>query len=69
MAIAQTSTAAAANAMAVVIHTVAYLGVMGLVAWIVYRKLGLNLLRKAWINLDWFWAGALVVAGLVVLMK
>ena len=69
MAIAQTSTAAAANAMAVVIHTVAYLGVMGLVAWIVYQKLGLNLLRKTWINLDWLWAGALVVAGLVVLLK
>ena len=68
MATAQTS-AAAANAMAVAIHTMAYLGVMGLVAWVVYRKLGLNLLRRAWINLDWVWAGALVVAGLVVLLK
>jgi hypothetical protein len=33
------------------------------------RVLGLNLLRKAWFNLDWAWAGALVVTGLVVLLK
>ena len=47
----------------------AYLGVMGLVAWVVYRRLGLSLLRRAWINLDWVWACALVVAGLVVMLK
>jgi hypothetical protein len=63
------TSAAAANAMAVAVHTVAYLGVMGFVAWVVYRRLGLHLLRRAWINLDWAWAGALVVAGLVVLLK
>jgi hypothetical protein len=60
---------AAAGAMAVGIHTVAYLLTMTLAAWVVYRKLGLSLLRKAWINLDWVWAGALVVTGLVVLLK
>ena len=41
----------------------------GLVAWVVYRKLGLGVLRKAWFNLDWLWAGALVVTGVVVLLK
>jgi hypothetical protein len=35
----------------------------------VYRKLGLSLLRKAWFNLDWAWAAALVVTGCVVLWK
>jgi len=25
-------------------------------------------LRTAWFNLDWFWAGALVIAGLFVLL-
>ena len=49
--------------MAVGVHTLAYLTVMALAAWIVYRKLGLSLLRKAWFNLDWVWAGALVVTG------
>src|SRR5262245_14722354 len=49
-------------AMLVGVHTVAYLLVMTLVAWIVYSKLGLALLRTAWFNLDWLWAAALVVA-------
>jgi hypothetical protein len=55
--------------MAVGVHTLAYLMVMALSAWIVYRKLGLSLLRTAWFNVDWLWAGALVVAGIVVLFK
>ena len=53
---------------AVVLHTGAYLLVMALVAWIVYWKLGLRLLRTAWFNLDWLWAGALVMTGIVVLV-
>ena len=51
------------------LHTAAYFTVMMLAAWIVYRRLGLSLLRKAWFNLDWLWAGALVLTGVVVLMK
>ncbi len=56
------------NAMAVGIHTLGYLLVTALVACVVYRKLGLRLLRTAWINLDWLWAGALVITGAVVLL-
>ncbi len=63
-----TTNVAAAGAMAVTIHTLAYLVVMTLAAWIVYRKLGLSLLRTAWFNLDWVWAIALVVTGVVVLL-
>jgi hypothetical protein len=48
---------------AVGVHTLAYFAVMGLAAWVVYRKLGLGVLRKAWLNLDWLWAGALVITG------
>jgi hypothetical protein len=59
----------AADAIAVAIHTLAYLVVMTLAAWVVYRKLGLSLLRKAWFNLDWMWAAALVVTGLFVLVR
>ena len=54
---------------AVAIHTLAYLVVMTLTAWLVYRRLGLRLLRSAWLNLDWLWAAALVVTGVVVLLK
>ena len=56
------------NAAAIGIHTLAYLLVMTLFAWTVYRKLGLRLLRTAWFNLDWIWAGALAVTGAVVLL-
>lgn len=57
------------NALAVGLHTTAYLTVTALVAWIVYRKLGLALLRTAWFNMDWLWAGALVVTGVAVLLQ
>ena len=61
------TTVAAASATAVAIHTFACLAVMTVAAFVVYRKLGLSLLRTAWFNLDWLWAGALVVTGMVVL--
>jgi hypothetical protein len=54
---------------ALAIHTFAYFATMALAAHLVYQKFGLMLLRRAWINLDWLWAGALLVTGLVVLMK
>ena len=57
---------APADAMAVAVHSLAYLLTMTAIAWIVYRKLGLGLLRTAWINMDWLWAGALVVTGVLV---
>ena len=53
---------------AVMIHTLGYLVVTGFVAWVVYAKLGLALLRKAWMNLDLIWAVALVVTGCFVLV-
>jgi len=50
------------------IHTAAYLAVTGVVAWVVYRKLGLALLRKTWFNVDLVWAAALVATGLITLI-
>src|SRR6266853_3260593 len=55
-----------AGLLAVGVHTAAYLLVMTLAAWIVYRKIGLAFLRTAWFNLDWLWAGALVITGVVM---
>jgi hypothetical protein len=54
--------------LATAVHTIAYLAVTGLVAWVVYRKFGLAILRKAWLNLDAVWAAALVVTGVVTLL-
>jgi len=59
---------ATTNLAAVMIHTLGYLVVTGFVAWVVYAKLGLALLRKAWMNLDLIWAVALVVTGCFVLV-
>jgi multisubunit Na+/H+ antiporter MnhC subunit len=57
-----------AGMLATGIHTLAYLAVTGLLAWVVYRKLGLALLRKAWLNFDLVWAAALVATGAVTLL-
>ena len=68
--VASASTSVAVvGAMAVAVHTGAYFVVMTLVAWVVYRKLGLGLLRTAWFNVDWAWAAALVATGIVVLLN
>jgi hypothetical protein len=45
------------------IHGLGYLLVTAVIAVVVYEKLGLGLLRRAWINLDLIWAAALLVAG------
>lgn len=54
---------------AVGVHTLSYLVVMTFAAWVVYRKLGLAFLRTAWFNMDWVWAGALIVTGVAVLLR
>ena len=32
----------------------------GIIAWTVYRYLGLRLLQRAWFNLDLLWAACLI---------
>jgi hypothetical protein len=64
---AATSTPFAAL-LATAAHTTAYLAVTGLLAWLVYAKAGLAILRKAWLNLNLLWAAALVITGLVTLV-
>ena len=48
---------------AVGLHSAAMLAVAGVLAVLVYQKLGVEVLRRAWINLDLVWVGALVVTG------
>lgn len=50
------------------VHTTAYLAVTGLIAWVVYSKLGVAVLRKTWLNLNLVWAAALVVTSVVTLL-
>lgn len=50
---------------AVMVHTLGYLIVTGAAAFLFYKKLGLALLRTAWLNLDLIWAVALIATGLI----
>jgi hypothetical protein len=56
------------NVAGIGIHTAGYLLVTGAMAWVVYEKLGLGLLRKSWFNLDLIWAFALMATGTLVLL-
>ena len=51
----------------VAVHTLGYLLVTGLVAMLVYEKLGVGMLRRAWFNVDLFWMLALMVTGVFIL--
>ncbi|MEU4337965.1 hypothetical protein AB0F59_25480 [Micromonospora lupini] len=51
------------------VHTVAMLGTALVVAVLVYQVLGVGMLRRAWFNVDRLWAGVLVAAGLVTLIR
>jgi hypothetical protein len=50
---------------AATLHTVAMVLSGGAIAWVVYRFVGLRLLRRAWLNLDLLWAALLVAAGVL----
>lgn len=51
-------------AFGVLLHTLAMFSVMGAVAWVVYTKLSLSVLRRQWINFDLIWAVALILVGI-----
>ena len=53
---------------ALAVHTLTYLGVTALIAWVIYARVGLAILRTAWFNIDWLWAWMLVVTGAIVLI-
>jgi hypothetical protein len=53
---------------ATLVHTLGYLTVTATVAVVVYQKVGLAILRKAWVNLDLVWAVALIATGCVALV-
>ena len=63
-----TNPAALADIAAVGVHTAAMFAVMGAVALVVYEKLGVMILKRAWFNVDLLWAGTLVAAGVITLV-
>ena len=54
--------------LATLVHTAGYLLVTGVIAVIVYERVGLRFLRTAWVNLDLVWALALVVTGIATVV-
>jgi hypothetical protein len=65
-ALAATTTSAALYA--TLLHTASYLAVAALIAFLVYEKFGVEILRKAWLNLDNIWAAALILTGAATLL-
>jgi hypothetical protein len=55
---------------ALAIHTCGYLLLTGTIAWVVFTRLGVSVLCKAWLNLDFVWAVALIAtAGLTLVFS
>lgn len=50
-----------------IVHASAMIAAGGLLAWLVYRYLGLKFVSRSWFNLDTFWAVSLILVGVVAL--
>ena len=62
------ATNAASALLATGLHAVSYLAVTAFIALLVFEKVGVGILRRAWFNLDLIWAVALFMTGVVTLM-
>jgi len=51
--------------LATMVHALGYLLVTAIIAVLVFEKIGVGVLRKAWFNLDLVWATTLLGTGLV----
>jgi hypothetical protein len=56
-----------ATAVGVAVHVLAMVAVMGAIAYVVYERVGLQVLRRAWVNTDQVWAASFILAGLITL--
>ncbi|MEJ2187232.1 MAG: hypothetical protein P8Z36_15075, partial [Gemmatimonadota bacterium] len=65
MAAAGVQAGQVAGLLATLVHTAGYLMVTGIIAVVVYEKLGLRMLRSVWINLNAIWAAALIATAIV----
>jgi hypothetical protein len=65
---AAAGTTASAALVATGVHAVSYLAVTAFVALLVFEKLGVGILRRAWFNLDLIWSGALLATGVMTLI-
>ena len=59
----------AAGGLVLLLHVASMMAVMAVVAVVVYEKLGVAIVRQAWLNTEWLWASAFVLAGIVTLFS
>ena len=50
-------------------HGAGYLVATAGLAVLVYEKLGVGVLRRAWVNLDLIWAAALIITGVLTMLR
>jgi hypothetical protein len=50
------------------LHAAGYLAVTAFLAVLVFEKVGVGILRRAWFNLDLIWSAALIATGLLTLL-
>jgi hypothetical protein len=50
-----------------IVHASAMIATGGLLAWLVYRYLGLKFVSRSWFNLDTSWAVSLILVGFIAL--
>jgi hypothetical protein len=46
-----------------VVHAAAMIAAGGILAWLVYRHLGLRFVSRSWFNLDVVWPASLILIG------
>ena len=63
------STPLVAGLAGVGVHTLAMLSVTAATAATVYEWIGLEVLRRAWLNIDALWVTALLVTGMLMLLS
>ena len=54
-------------ALVAIVHVIAMIASGGLLAWLVYRYLGLKFVSRSWFNLEATWAVSLILVGAVTL--
>jgi hypothetical protein len=65
---ASAGTSGGAALVATGLHAAGYLAVTAVIAVVVFEKVGLGILRRAWFNLDLIWSGALLATGVMTLI-
>jgi hypothetical protein len=65
---AATRAGASTALLATGLHALGYLAVTAFIAVLVFEKLGVGILRRAWLNLDLIWGAALMATGTLTLM-